>query len=107
MRYKSRNDQLNQLDGDKARMDIGREDCLVYPQGAEDTPSIRGSPSAASDTRPICTFKTFSNAYERARLRPRRCGSDSRLRLSSNSQICRMKHGKRVRWNDTLKKVEI
>ena len=31
MRYKSRNDQLNQLDGDKARMDIGREDCNVYP----------------------------------------------------------------------------
>ena len=25
MRYKGRNDQLNQLDGDKARMDIGRE----------------------------------------------------------------------------------
>jgi hypothetical protein len=40
MRYKSRNDQLNQLDGDKARMDIGREDCKVYLQGAEDAPAI-------------------------------------------------------------------
>ncbi len=40
MRYKPRNDQMNHLDGDKARMDIGREDLRVYLQGAEETPSI-------------------------------------------------------------------
>src|SRR5215472_16938368 len=40
MQYKSRNDQLNQLDGDKARMDIGREELKVFPKGAEDEPSI-------------------------------------------------------------------
>jgi predicted dehydrogenase len=40
MKYKSRNDQLNQLDGDKARMDIGREDYRVFMQGAEDTPAL-------------------------------------------------------------------
>ncbi|MDX1981002.1 MAG: Gfo/Idh/MocA family oxidoreductase, partial [Bryobacteraceae bacterium] len=40
MRYKSRNDQLNQLDGDKARMDIGREECKVYLQGAEETAAL-------------------------------------------------------------------
>ncbi len=40
MRYKTRNDQLNQYDGDKARMDIGREECKVYAQGAEETPAI-------------------------------------------------------------------
>src|SRR5262249_1911410 len=33
MRYKGRNDQLNSLDGDKARMDIGREDLKVMMQG--------------------------------------------------------------------------
>ena len=37
---RGRNDQLNQLDGDKARMDIGREDLSVYRQGAEDAPAI-------------------------------------------------------------------
>jgi predicted dehydrogenase len=36
MRYASKNDQLNQLDGDKARMDIGRETCRVYAAGKED-----------------------------------------------------------------------
>jgi predicted dehydrogenase len=40
MQYKSRNDQLNQLDGDKARMDIGREDLKVYLRGAEDTAAL-------------------------------------------------------------------
>lgn len=40
MRYKSRNDQMNQLDGDKARMDIGREDLKVYLQGEEETPAV-------------------------------------------------------------------
>jgi len=40
MQYKSRNDQLNQLDGDKARMDIGREELKVYLKGAEDTPAV-------------------------------------------------------------------
>ncbi len=33
MKYKSRNDQMNHLDGDKARMDIGREDLKVYHAG--------------------------------------------------------------------------
>jgi hypothetical protein len=39
MQYKSRNDQLNQLDGDKGRMDIGREELKVYAKGAEDEPA--------------------------------------------------------------------
>jgi predicted dehydrogenase len=40
MQYKLRNDQSNQLDGDRARMDIGREDLKVYLKGAEDEPAI-------------------------------------------------------------------
>ena len=40
MKYKPRNDQLNQLDGDQARMDISREDLKVFRQGDEDQPAI-------------------------------------------------------------------
>ena len=36
MQYRTRNDQLNQLDGDQARMDIGREELRVYRKGAEE-----------------------------------------------------------------------
>jgi predicted dehydrogenase len=38
MQYKLQNDQLNQLDGDGARMDIGREDLKVFMKGSEDQP---------------------------------------------------------------------
>ncbi len=40
MQYKSRNDQLNQLDGDQARMDIGREELKVFLKGAEEQAAI-------------------------------------------------------------------
>jgi predicted dehydrogenase len=40
MQYRSRNDQLNQLDGDQGRMDIGREELKVFLKGAEDQPAI-------------------------------------------------------------------
>jgi predicted dehydrogenase len=40
MRYKSRNDQLNHLDGDKARMDIGREELRVLDAGNEDVAAL-------------------------------------------------------------------
>ena len=38
MKYKQENDQLTQLDGDKARLDIGREKFAVYQKGQETTP---------------------------------------------------------------------
>jgi predicted dehydrogenase len=40
MQYKPRNDQLNQLDGDRARLDIGREDLKVFQKGAEEQAAI-------------------------------------------------------------------
>ncbi len=41
MQYKSVNDQLNQLDGDQARMDIGRDELKVFRKGAEDEPAMQ------------------------------------------------------------------
>jgi predicted dehydrogenase len=38
MTYKWHFDQLNQFDGDKARMDVGREHFVVYNAGAEERP---------------------------------------------------------------------
>ncbi len=50
MKYKSRNDQMNHLDGDKARMDIGRETCRIYAQGEEDKIQIE-------KTYAMCTMR--------------------------------------------------
>src|SRR6185295_12794813 len=40
MQYKLRNDQLNQLDGDRARMDVAREEIKVFLKGAEEEPAV-------------------------------------------------------------------
>lgn len=40
MHYEARHDQLNQLDGDQGRLDIGREDFSLLLKGKEDKPEI-------------------------------------------------------------------
>ena len=40
MKYYYRNDQLNQFDGDAARLDLGREELRVFNKDAEDKPAI-------------------------------------------------------------------
>ena len=54
-----RNDQMNHLDGDKARMDIGREDYRVFREGAEDTLALENDQQKASAGRRICTSRIF------------------------------------------------
>jgi len=41
MRYQSKNDQLNQLDGTKARLDVSRSEYKVFEQGKEDSPALQ------------------------------------------------------------------
>lgn len=107
MRYANRNDQLNQLDGDKARMDIGREDCKVYLQGAEQTPAITKTSEKGFN---FATDLHVANFLECIRTRntptaPIRLGFQAALvvQLANLS----LKTGKRVRWNDALRKVEV
>jgi predicted dehydrogenase len=107
MKYKSRNDQLNQLDGDKARMDIGREDCSVYPQGGEDTPSMTKRSARGFGYATDLHVRNFLDCV-RTRATPTapmHLGFQAALvvQLANLS----LRHGKRIRWNDTRKKVEI
>ena len=107
MRYKSRNDQLNQLDGDQARMDIGREECKVFKQGAEDTPAVS---LASAKGFGYATDLHVMNFLECVRTRktptaPMRLGFQSALvvQLANIS----LRQGRRVKWNHSLGKVEL
>jgi predicted dehydrogenase len=107
MRYRSRNDQMNHLDGDKARMDIGREDLKVYMAGAEDTAAIAKSSERGFG---YATDLHVQNFLESVRTRkppaaPMRLGFQAALvvQLANLS----LKHGRRVRWNHQLRKVEL
>ncbi len=106
MQYKSRNDQLNQLDGDAARMDIGREDLKVFLKGAEDEPAIsKRSPKGFG----YATDLHVQNFLECVRSRktptaPMHVAFQAALvvQLANLS----LKQGRRMRWNAAAQKVE-
>lgn len=106
MRYQLRNDQLTQLDGDKARMDVSREECKVYLQGKEDSPatslkSQRGF-SYATDLH-------VANFVECIRTRktptaPMHLGFQAALVVQMANLSLRQ--GRRIRWNAQARKIE-
>ena len=107
MHYKSRNDQMNHLDGDKARMDIGREDCRVFKEGAEDTAAIEKRSEKGFGW---ATDLHVQNFLECIRTRktptaPMRLGFQAALvvQLANLS----LNQGRRMKWNSGLNKVEV
>jgi predicted dehydrogenase len=107
MRYKSRNDQLNQLDGDKARMDIGREELKVFQQGAEDVASITRTSAKGFGYATDLHVQNFLDCV-RTRQRP-----TAPMELGFQAAIVvqmanlSLKHGRRIRWNHQFQKVEM
>jgi hypothetical protein len=98
MHYKTRNDQMNHLDGDRARMDIGREECRVYLEGAEDSPAIATKSAKGFG---YATDLHVQNFLECVRTRktpaaPMRLGFQAALvvQLANLS----LKSGRRMRW---------
>lgn len=107
MQYKLRNDQLNQLDGDQARMDLGREELKVYMKGAEEEPAIsKKSPKGFG----YATDLHVQNFLECVRTRktttaPIRIAFPSTLVvLMANMSL---KQGRRMKWNSAQKRVEV
>ncbi|MBI4909080.1 MAG: Gfo/Idh/MocA family oxidoreductase [Acidobacteria bacterium] len=106
MRYKSRNDQLNHLDGDKARMDIGREELRVYDSGSEDNVALEKKSARGFG---YATDLHVANFLECVRTRkrptaPMALGFQSALvvQLANLS----LKNGRRMKWNAAARRVE-
>lgn len=105
MRYKPRHDQLTNLDGDRARLDIGRENFMVYRKGEEDVPAM----SELSGGFDKATEAHISNFLECVRTRavpnaPVEKGFAAVLVTQMGNISLREK--RRVRWNAQQKKVE-
>lgn len=105
MHYPTRLDQLNQFDGDQARMDVGREFLSVFPQANPDTPSITatGSFSQATDAH-------IQNFLECVRTRkqpnaPVEKGFQAALVIQMANLS--LETGRRVKWNAQTQKVEV
>lgn len=106
MHYKPSNDQLNQLDGDQARLDIGREDFKVYRQGNEDRPEIAQHSELGFGH---ATDLHVANFLECVKTRqtptaPVRLGFQAALVVQMANMS--LKRGRRLRWNAETNEVE-
>jgi predicted dehydrogenase len=106
MQYKTRNDQLNQLDGDRARLDIGREELKVFLKGAEDEPAIaKKSPKGFG----YATDLHVQNFLECVRTRK---SPTAPMKLAFQAALVvqmanlSLRQGRRLRWNAAAGKVE-
>lgn len=107
MRYKTRNDQMNHLDGDKARMDIGREECRVFKEGAEEMPAIERRSEKGFGW---ATDLHVQNFLECIRTRqtptaPMKLAFQAALVVQMANMS--LKQGRRLKWNAKLNKVEV
>ncbi len=106
MQYKLRNDQLNQMDGDLARMDISREELKVFSKGSEDAPSIQLKSERGFG---YATDLHVQNFLECVRTRrtptaPMRVAFQAALVVQMANLS--LKQGRRLRWNAAAGRVE-
>ena len=106
MQYRTRNDQMNHLDGDAARMDIGREELKVFAKGAEDAPAITAKSEKGFSW---ATDLHVQNFLECVRTRktptaPMRVAFQAALVVQMANLSLRQ--GRRLRWNAGAQKVE-
>jgi predicted dehydrogenase len=106
MKYKPHNDQLTQLDGDEARLDIGRENWNLYLRGAEEkiAASMESELGFAH-----ATDLHVANFLECVRTRhrptaPVALGFQAALVVQMANMS--LKQGRRLRWNASERRVE-
>jgi hypothetical protein len=106
MQYRTRNDQLNQLDGDQARMDIGREELRVYRKGAEEQIAIEKKSEKGFGWATDLHVQNFLECV-RTRKTP-----SAPMKLAFPAALVvqmanlSLKSGRRMRWNAAAGRVE-
>ena len=105
MRYPGRMDQLNQFDGEQARMDVGREFVAVYPQPQPEKPSIYETGSFEKAT--AFHVQNYLDCV-RSREEPNATvekGFQAALVVQLANRSLEL--GRRVRWNAAARRVEV
>jgi len=105
MQYKSRNDQLNQLDGDQARMDIGREELKVYRKGAEETVAIEKKSEKGFGWATDLHVRNFLECVRtrKSPTAPMRIAFQAALVVQMANLS--LKNGRRMRWDAAARRV--
>lgn len=106
MQYKLRNDQLNQLDGDRARMDVAREELKVFLKGSEEEEAIVKKSQKGFG---YATDLHVQNFLECVRTRktptaPMHVAFQAALVVQMANMS--LKNGRRYKWNAAANRVE-
>lgn len=104
MHYPTRIDQLNQFDGDRGRMDVGREFLSVYSQDRPEAPAITdsGSFSAATEAH----VRNFLECVRSRREPNAPVEKGFQAALIIQLANLSLQRGRRIRWNAQERKVE-
>ncbi|MBL8227550.1 MAG: Gfo/Idh/MocA family oxidoreductase [Bryobacterales bacterium] len=106
MKYKSRFDQLNHLDGDQARMDIGRESLKIFAQGEEEKPVIERASARGFGYATTLHVQNFLSCV-RSRQRPTATVALAfQAALVAQMANLSLQSGRRVRWNREMERTE-
>lgn len=106
MKYKSRFDQMNHLDGDQARMDIGRETLRIFAQGEEEKPVIEKTSEKGFGHATVLHVQNFLDCV-RSRRRPTATVAIAfQAALVAQLANLSLSSGRRVRWNKTSLRAE-
>ncbi len=99
MKYQARNDQLNQLDGDLARLDIGRESFAIYRQGAEESAAATRTTAAGFGKATELHVANFLDCVRTRRptTAPMKLGFQAVLVVQLANRSLQL--GRRVRWD--------
>src|SRR5450432_753366 len=103
---KSRNDQLNQLDGDQARMDIGREELKVYKKGAGDEPAIARKSEKGFGWATDLHVQNFLECVRTRKTPTAPVKLAFQAALVVQMANLSLKQGRRLKWNAAAGRVE-
>lgn len=106
MKYKPQHDQLNQFDGDHARLDIGREDLALYSQGSEQQPSVTYKSSKGFGYATDLHVANFLDCIQTRKktTAPIALGFQSTLVVQMANLS--LKQGREIRWNAVARSLE-
>jgi len=106
MKYKSKNDQMNHLDGDQARMDIGRETCRVYNQGDEDRVAIEKTSVKGFGWATDLHVQNFLECVRNRKKPTAPMALGFQAALVVQMANLSLRQGRRLRWNAQRARVE-
>ena len=106
MHYKPKNDQLSQLDGDLARLDIGREDFKVFKQGNEEQAETAQTSELGFGHATELHVANFLECVKTRNTPTATVKLGFQAALVVQMANMSLKQGRRLRWNSETNKVE-